>query len=158
MEVGVEVFPMTDIVSPEIRARMMRANRRRDTKPEMLVRRHLHAAGFRFRLDVGKLPGRPDIVLARHRAAIFVHGCFWHRHEGCRFTTMPKSNTAFWSTKFSRNVERDRGNVAALRSSGWRVGIVWECGLRKSEMASTLSDLAAWLHSDAPFLEVPRPS
>jgi len=134
---------------------MMRANRRRDTKPELLVRRHLHAAGLRFRLDVGKLPGRPDIVLSRHHAALFVHGCYWHRHEGCRFATTPKSNINFWTTKFSGNVARDQKSVAALRSLEWRVGIVWECGLRKPVQADTLAELVNWLHSPLPFIELP---
>lgn len=146
---------MADIVSPDIRSKMMAANRRKDTKPELLVRRHLHAEGLRFRLDVRKLPGSPDIVLSRHRAAIFVHGCYWHRHEGCRFATTPKSNRAFWTAKFARNIERDREAVAALRQLGWRVGVVWECGLKKDCREKNLSVLVSWVHGASVRLNIP---
>ena len=124
---------------------MMAANRRKNTKPELLVRRHLHAQGLRFRLDVRKLPGSPDIVLARHRVAIFVHGCYWHRHEGCRFATTPKSNQSFWVTKFARNIERDQRSMATLLHMGWRVGVVWECSLRKEHREENLSALVSWV-------------
>jgi DNA mismatch endonuclease (patch repair protein) len=101
--------------------------RQRDTDPELRVRRALHAAGLRFRVQRRDLPGRPDIVLPRHRIAIFVHGCFWHRHPGCRMATMPKTRADFWSAKFERNVQRDESNVAQLIALGWRVVVVWEC-------------------------------
>ncbi|WP_422072034.1 very short patch repair endonuclease [Tranquillimonas rosea] len=146
---------MADTVSPEVRSRMMSANRRKDTGPELLVRRHLHAQGLRFRLDVRKLPGSPDLVLARHRVAIFVHGCYWHRHEGCRFATTPKSNQAFWAAKFARNVERDERAIAALLHMGWRVGIVWECALRKDRRDPSLSTLVAWLHGNSDRIDIP---
>lgn len=106
---------------------MMASIKGRDTMPERLVRSHLHRAGLRFRLHQRGLPGRPDIVLARWKAVVFVHGCFWHRHEGCPQTATPSSNTAFWSRKFRENVERDARNIATLRRSGWRVFVVWEC-------------------------------
>ena len=95
---------MVDNVDAATRSRMMSAIRGRDTSPERIVRRYLHGAGLRFRLGGAGLPGRPDIVLPRHRVALFVHGCFWHRHEGCRFTTTPATNADFWKTKFARNV------------------------------------------------------
>jgi DNA mismatch endonuclease (patch repair protein) len=101
--------------------------RDRDTTPERIVRSALHSVGYRFRLHPSQLPGRPDIVLPKHRTAIFVHGCFWHRHKNCRFAYTPKSRVAFWSEKFRRNVERDHENKAALRKLGWRVVTVWEC-------------------------------
>lgn len=146
---------MADTVSPEVRARMMSANGRRDTKPELFVRRFIHARGFRFRLDVGSLPGRPDIVLRRWNAAIFVHGCYWHRHPGCRFATTPKSNVEFWTAKFDRNRERDQAAVAALLALGWRVAVVWECGLRGHDRLSTLEGLTSWLSGDDRYAELP---
>ena len=102
-----------------------------DTKPERVVRSLLHRCGFRFRLHRKDLPGRPDIVLPKHQAVILVHGCFWHRHAGCRFAYTPKSRLEFWEKKFSENVARDRRNARALRSLGWRSLIVWECETRE---------------------------
>jgi DNA mismatch endonuclease, patch repair protein len=109
---------------------MMAAVRRRDTAPELAVRRALHAAGLRFRLDVRTLPGRPDVVLRSRRAAIFVNGCFWHRHPGCRHATVPATRVTFWQHKFSRNVVRDRNAASLLRRDGWTVLTVWECQAR----------------------------
>ncbi|NJL72977.1 MAG: DNA mismatch endonuclease Vsr [Candidatus Competibacteraceae bacterium] len=102
-----------------------------DTRPEMVVRRTLHAAGLRFRLHRRDLPGTPDIVLPSRRIVIFVHGCFWHQHEGCRKATIPKTRTEFWSRKFSENVRRDARNREALISAGWSVYVLWECELAK---------------------------
>jgi DNA mismatch endonuclease (patch repair protein) len=119
---------------------MMSGIKGKDTQPEMKVRRYLHGMGFRYRLHSRTLPGAPDICLARYRVVIFVHGCFWHRHEGCGLSYMPASNKAQWSGKFKQNVERDRKNIDALSNAGWRVIILWECGLRRHE--STLLD---WL-------------
>lgn len=106
---------------------MMASIKGRDTIPERIVRSHLHRAGLRFRLHQRALPGRPDIVLPRWKVAIFVHGCFWHRHEGCSQAATPSSNVEFWRRKFRENVERDARNRAALRRAGWRVFTVWEC-------------------------------
>lgn len=122
---------MTDIVSKKVRSRMMSDIRGENTSPELLVRRFLHKAGLRYRLHSKKLPGRPDIVLSARRAVVFVHGCFWHRHAGCGFAYMPKSNTVFWSKKFSANVERDQRVKAQLQSDGWRVLVVWECKINE---------------------------
>lgn len=121
---------MTDIVGRERRSRMMSRIRGRDTGPEILVRRVAHGLGFRFRLHRRDLPGRPDLVLPRYRAVVFVHGCFWHRHEGCRYAYEPKSRVGFWTTKFRENIARDGRNEAALRALGWRVLIIWECETR----------------------------
>ena len=99
----------------------------RDTGPELVVRSTLHHLGFRFRLHGKKLPGLPDVVLPRHRTVIFVHGCFWHRHRGCRFAYQPKSNIPFWTDKFAQNMARDSRNRRELRRLGWRVVVVWEC-------------------------------
>lgn len=102
----------------------------RNTGPEMRLRSLLHCAGFRFRLHVKDLPGKPDIVLPRYRAVIFVHGCFWHRHEGCRNATTPSTRTEFWQAKFDSNVRRDKRDRAALETAGWTVFTVWECELK----------------------------
>lgn len=118
---------MPDIVSPETRSRMMSGIRGRNTKPELAVRRYLHARGFRYRLHVRELPGKPDIVLPRYRTAVFVHGCFWHRHEGCRFAYTPKSRQQFWLAKLEGNAVRDERAAQRLRDLGWRVEVVWEC-------------------------------
>lgn len=114
-------------VDPE-RSRIMRAVRSKDTKPEMLVRRCLHALGFRFRLHRRDLPGNPDIVLPRWRAVVFVHGCFWHLH-GCPKSRMPATRREFWEAKLRRNVERDAAAKKLLKAGGWRVFVVWECAL-----------------------------
>lgn len=103
--------------------------RGKDTKPELLVRSYLHRQGLRFRLDARDLPGRPDIVLPKWNAIVFVHGCFWHRHSGCRFAYNPKSRSEFWMAKFNQNVARDKRNAVLLRRLGWRVLVIWECDL-----------------------------
>lgn len=115
------------------RSAMMRAVRGKDTKPELAVRQTLHRLGFRFRLHRKDLPGRPDIVLPRHRLAIFVHGCFWHRHAGCKRASSPKTRSEFWNAKFEANVARDDRVQCALQDAGWKVLIVWECAARDVE-------------------------
>jgi DNA mismatch endonuclease (patch repair protein) len=130
------IDPLPDRVSGVSAAtrKVMQANRRRDTGPELKVRRYLHARGYRFRVDYGRLPGRPDIALPKHRFAIFVHGCYWHRH-GCGRGGQPKTNAAFWQAKFDRNAARHERNAAALRQLGWTVVVVWECSLHDVEAA-----------------------
>ena len=120
----------------------------KNTKPELLVRHALHALGYRFRLHRGNLPGRPDIVLPKYRTAIFVHGCFWHRHPGCSKATTPKTRTDFWQDKFETNIARDRRNVVALEDDGWQVLTVWECETRQIEGLGRRLD--AQLKSDKP--------
>ena len=137
---------MTDIVAPVVRSRMMASIRSRDTKPEMMVRRHLHGCGFRYSLARKDLPGRPDLVLRRYNAVVFVHGCFWHGHEGCRFATTPATRTDFWQEKLSANAARDERVEAELRNLGWRVAVVWECALRKKPIPA-LRRLERFLHS-----------
>lgn len=126
---------MADIVDSATRSRMMSGIKGRNTKPERLVRSYLHAAGFRFRLHRKDLPGCPDIVLPRYRAIIFVHGCFWHRHEGCYLASFPATRVDFWESKFAANVERDRRNETTLAEAGWRVIIIWECQIRAGELS-----------------------
>lgn len=126
---------MADIVDRATRSRIMSGIRGRDTKPEKQVRSFLHRAGLRFRLHAS-LPGKPDIVFAKHRAVIFVHGCFWHRHAGCRFATTPSSNTEFWQAKFDANVARDKRVTRQLRREGWTVFVVWSCRVDDSRMQS----------------------
>jgi DNA mismatch endonuclease (patch repair protein) len=142
-----------DIVSAKKRSEMMSGIKGRNTRPEMLVRSYLHAKGFRFRLHLRDLPGSPDLVLPKYRACIFVHGCFWHRHQGCRYATTPATRADFWEQKLEGNVTRDHRNVQLLLEAGWRVLIVWECGLRQR---ANLEDISNWL-VDAPsrFLEWP---
>lgn len=118
---------MTDTVDAATRSRMMSAIKGRDTTPEMRVRAYLHAAGLRYRLHDRSLPGRPDLVFPGHRVALFVHGCFWHRHPGCRFATVPASNVDFWLHKFEANVTRDRIKEEQLARLGWTVLRIWEC-------------------------------
>ena len=109
---------------------MMSAIRGKDTGPEMSVRQYLHACGLRYRLHQEGLPGRPDLVFPRYRTVVFVHGCFWHRHLGCRFATTPATRAEFWTGKFARNVARDKVNAAALAAMGWKVLTIWECETR----------------------------
>lgn len=120
---------MADTLTREERSRRMSLIRSSDTSPELAIRKALHRLGLRYRLHGKDLPGKPDLVFPRHRVVLFVHGCFWHRHEGCKVATTPKSNTAFWKAKFERNVERDFQARARLEEMGWRVLIAWECDL-----------------------------
>ncbi len=122
----------------------------KDTKPEMIVRKYLHARGFRFRLHNKDLPGKPDIVLPRYRTVIFVHGCFWHGHEGCRYFILPKTKTEWWEAKISGNKERDNRNLAALRASGWKVIIVYECELKPKVREEGLKKLEDAIRQQAP--------
>lgn len=132
---------MVDIVSEAVRSRMMAGIRGADTKPEVVVRRFLHSKGFRFRLHVRSLPGSPDLVLAKYRLVIFVHGCFWHRHAGCRFSTTPDKNFEKWQSKFDQNTKRDKRVLEEFSTLGWRVMVIWECAIRTASLRSTLTSL-----------------
>ena len=123
----------TDIVSPEHRSKIMAMIKGKNTKPEMLVRSVCHEMGLRYRLHRKDLPGKPDLVFPKHRLCIFVHGCFWHRHLGCKYAYTPKSRLDFWLPKLARNVERDLAAQQALQALGWRVVIVWECHTKNRE-------------------------
>lgn len=142
-----------DVVDSRTRSRMMAGIRGADTRPELALRRELHRAGLRYRLHVAGLPGRPDLVFPARRAAVLVHGCFWHRHEGCHWCTTPASNVDFWTRKFSRNVERDMRHLEELSRLGWRVAIVWECALKGAATAATVTAVREWLASDREHFE-----
>ena len=122
-----------DILTTEQRSALMSRIRGVDTKPELIVRRALHARGYRYRLHGRALPGRPDLVFRKRRAVVFVHGCFWHRHDGCAKSRLPKSRAEYWRAKFESNVERDQRNERSLAGDGWRVFVAWECEVEKDE-------------------------
>lgn len=125
---------MADIVSRSKRTEMMSSVKQRHTKPEITVRIILHRHGFRFRLHNKKLPGTPDIVLPKYKSVIFVHGCFWHQHEGCRKARRPTSNVEFWNEKLDKNIERDSRKEAELKNSGWKVLTIWDCELKDEDL------------------------
>lgn len=124
-----------DTVDQATRSRMMSGIQGKNTKPELLVRKYLHAHGYRFRIHRKDLPGKPDVVLPKFKTCLFIHGCFWHRHVGCRYATNPKTRVEFWSEKFRQNVARDLANIQSLEAAGWNVLIIWECQLKADENA-----------------------
>jgi DNA mismatch endonuclease (patch repair protein) len=128
-----------DVYSPEKRSQVMAKVRSINTGPELIVRRRLHALGFRFRLHAKDLPGKPDIVLPRYRSVIFVHGCFWHSHVECSKAKLPVSNKEFWRKKIARNVERDEQACLLLKQRGWRVFVLWECAIAKARCFDELA-------------------
>ena len=133
---------MADVMTPEQRSRCMAAVKGKDTKPEMIVRKYLFSRGIRFRVQVRKLPGNPDIVLPKYKTVILVNGCFWHGHEDCKYFRLPKSNVEFWKEKIGRNIERDRESMQALLDLGWKIIRVWECELRnKANREDTLNKI-----------------
>lgn len=154
---------MTDVKTPEERSRNMAAIRSIDTKPEMLVRRYLHGMGWRYGLHNKKLPGSPDIVMRRFKTVIFVHGCFWHGHENCKYYRLPKSNIEFWQDKVNKNRARDERDIDALHKLGWKVIIIWECELKteflRKQTFSRLSDIFSHTYTcpDYPVTEAAEP-
>ena len=146
---------MTDVVSPAKRSQMMSGIKGKNSLPEMLVRKALFAMGYRFRLHRRDLPGTPDIAMPGRRIAIFVHGCFWHAHQGCKYAKTPSTRTEFWTAKLQGNIERDRRATDKLAEMGWRVLNVWECSTRDPEAAAGLSEaLRRWIDSDAQIGEI----
>ena len=139
-----------DCLTPEQRKRNMSAIKGRDTKPEILLRKLLHSLGYRFRIQRKDLPGRPDIVLPRYKTAIFVNGCFWHRHEGCKLASTPSTNSDFWQKKFAANVERDTRNYAALKALGWHVVIIWECEVKEILRSKVIPGLPSCISTPYP--------
>ena len=147
---------MADVLSREQRSRNMASIRGKDTRPEMILRSALHRAGLRFRLHQPSLPGRPDIVLKRHRAVIFIHGCFWHVHTGCRYAAVPTTRARFWRLKLTGNRNRDAQQVKALSAAGWRVLIVWECALRDpAQRIRSTARAAKWAYGSGRYAEIP---
>lgn len=134
-----------DVHSKETRSYNMSRIRSKDTKPEMLVRRFLHKNGFRYRLHVKSLPGKPDIVLPKYKTVILVHGCFWHGHEGCRYYVVPKTRTEWWLNKIQGNVANDRKKEGLLLAQGWKIISIWECELKKNTLEATLDNLVTSL-------------
>lgn len=135
-----------DKLTPQQRHKNMVSIRSANTKPEVLVRKYLWRMGFRYRLNYNRLPGHPDIVLRKYRTCIFVNGCFWHGHEGCKYFVMPKTNTEFWEKKINRNRERDKEEQKRLAEMGWHVIVVWECELKPDKREKTLASLAFTLN------------
>jgi len=138
---------MADVVSKAVRSRMMSGIKGKDTKPELLVRKGLHKLGFRYRIHGKELPGKPDIVLHKYNAAIFVNGCFWHMHD-CHLFKWPSTRPEFWKEKLERNVRRDKSNYEKLRAKGWRVGLIWECsikGRKKRDISEVIEQCSLWI-------------
>lgn len=147
---------MTDTVSVEKRSEVMSRVGSKDTKPELLIRQGLHALGFRYRLHVKDLPGKPDVVFPRYNSLIFINGCFWHGHC-CNLYRFPKSNINYWKDKISRNIERDRSNIKSLADDGWRILIVWECatkGRTRLPIEKVLQNVSDWLLSEIRYFEI----
>jgi DNA mismatch endonuclease, patch repair protein len=136
---------MADTVSPSRRSQIMAGIGQRHTQPELAVRHLAHALGLRFRLHRRDLPGSPDLVFPKLRLALFVHGCFWHHHEGCRRAAVPKTREEYWKTKFKKNAERDLRNLHDLEERGWRAAVIWECELRApASVLKRLEELTGW--------------
>lgn len=137
---------MADVVDRATRSRMMSGIRGRDTKLELVVRKYLHAHGLRYRIAPKDLPGKPDIVLPKYRTVVFVHGCFWHRHEGCRYATTPATNPDFWQNKFGENIARDERVNNLLIEAGWRIFLIWECEIAPRKLRWLLKNIRAAAH------------
>jgi DNA mismatch endonuclease, patch repair protein len=136
-----------DVHEPEVRSYNMSRIRSKDTKPEMLVRKFLFSHGFRYRLHVKTLPGKPDIVLPKYKTVIFIHGCFWHGHEGCKYFVIPKTRTEWWLNKITTNKHNDEKAKKQLLNDGWKHITIWACSLKSSKTAATLSKLHSKLHN-----------
>jgi DNA mismatch endonuclease (patch repair protein) len=147
---------MIDIVDNATRSRMMAKIKGRNTKPELLIRSLLHKKGFRFRIHVKELPGKPDIVLPKFRAVIFVHGCFWHGHQNCHLFKLPATRTEFWEEKISRNQSNDSKSINLLLGNNWKVGVIWECSIRGTtkDLGKVINLISEWLHGESPFIEI----
>jgi DNA mismatch endonuclease (patch repair protein) len=139
-----------DRLDPQARSRLMSKVRGKNTKPELAVRTYLHAMGLRFRLHDATLPGRPDLILKSRRAVVFVHGCFWHGHVGCRKARVPKTRAEFWKSKMDTNAARDRRSIRKLRSMGWRVFVVWQCEISERRLDRLYRRIVAGETTSAP--------
>ncbi|TKJ73663.1 very short patch repair endonuclease [Pseudomonas sp. CFBP13508] len=147
---------MVDVVDAATRSRMMSGIKGKNTRPEVLIRKALHARGFRYRIHANNLPGKPDLVLPKYKAVVFVHGCFWHGHT-CRYFKIPQTRPDFWLDKIKKNQTRDRSQEAALLSDGWRVLIVWECAIRSMSRKKSpllIDQIANWLINGNEYLQI----
>lgn len=147
---------MADVVDKVTRSRMMSGIRGKNTRPEMLIRKNLHALGFRYRLHDKRLPGKPDIVLPRYRAVILIHGCFWHGHD-CHLYRQPSSNVTFWKKKIAANRQNDQLASEAITKSGWRLMVIWECALKgktRLPLEVVVRQTSEWIRSDASAYEI----
>lgn len=132
---------MSDVHNPKQRSYNMSRIRSKDTKPEEIVRKYLFSKGFRYRKNDARFPGKPDIVLPKYKTVIFVNGCFWHKHEGCKYFVWPENNAEFWRNKIMSNVERDKRNYEQIQQQGWKVLVVWECELKPKKREKTLRQI-----------------
>jgi len=149
---------MADVVDAKTRSRMMSGIKGKNTKPELVIRKELHARGYRFRLHRRDLPGLPDIVLPKHKAAILINGCFWHGHQ-CRLSKWPKTRPDFWRTKIEGNIRRDRQKLSELQKLGWRVCVLWECeikGVGEDRLNRVIESTGEWLIGDDSYLFIPH--
>lgn len=149
---------MSDVFSPEKRSEVMSKIQGKDTKPELKIRKALHALGYRYRIHDKNIKGKPDLKLTKYNALIFVHGCFWHGHD-CHLFKWPQKNAEFWRNKITGNIERDKKNIALLRSEGWRVLVIWECALKGKysiDFQKLIDKIDVWLKSDSRFLSIPN--
>lgn len=137
---------MADVHTPEVRSYNMSRIKNKNTKPELIVRKFLFSHGFRYRINDKKLPGKPDIVLTKYKTVIFVHGCFWHGHEGCKYFVIPKTRTEWWLNKINGNKQKDIENFNKLRSFGWKILTIFECELKTSNLNNTFNSLLSELH------------
>lgn len=147
-----------DVLTPEQRKRNMSAIKGKNTKPEILVRKLLHRLGYRFKIQRKDLPGKPDIVLPKYKTAIFINGCFWHRHAGCKYASTPSTNSEFWEKKFAANVKRDARNYATLKEQGWNVLIIWECEVKEILRTKVIPGLPSRIFTPYPTDEEPPES
>ena len=153
------ILPGMDTLNPQQRHKNMSCIRSKDTSPEKAIRKALHKEGFRYRICDKRYPGKPDIILPHYYAVIFINGCFWHAHEGCRYFVFPKSNQSFWQKKFQRNKARDAENLKYYQEQCWRVCIVWECAIRgknkNQKIERTKDRIIQWLDEEwDPYLEI----
>lgn len=149
---------MSDVFSPEKRSEVMSKIQGKDTKPELKIRKALHALGYRYRIHDKNIKGKPDLKLTKYNALIFVHGCFWHGHD-CHLFKWPQKNAEFWRNKITGNIERDKRNIALLRNEGWRVLVIWECvikGKYSIDFQKLIDKIDVWLKSDSQFLSLPN--
>lgn len=149
---------MADVLTPDQRHLNMTRIRGKDTGIEKQVRCQLHADGFRYRLNVKDMPGKPDVVLPKYRTAVFINGCFWHGHQGCRYFVVPQTNTEFWVNKIEGNIKRDNEKFLQLEAMGWNVIVVWECALKKSRFRETIAQLEARIRKNGLALKGAKPT